>query len=53
MNIAVNLTPAELALGGMMLPHARMEDWRWTNLRTLIDKPYPPVREDCSRLRRM
>ncbi len=42
MNIAVNLTPAELALGGMMLPHARMEDWRWTNLRTLIDKPYPP-----------
>lgn len=42
MNIAVNLTPAELALGGMMLPHARMEDWRWTNLRTLIDRPYPP-----------
>jgi len=42
MNIAVNLTPAELALGGIMLPHARMEDWRWTNLRTLIDKPYPP-----------
>jgi Fe-S cluster assembly protein SufD len=42
MNIAVNLTPAELALGGLMLPHARMEDWRWTNLRTLIDKPYPP-----------
>ncbi|MBL8893517.1 MAG: Fe-S cluster assembly protein SufD [Rhizobiales bacterium] len=43
MNIAVNLTPAELALGGIMLPHARMEDWRWTNLRTLIDKPYPPM----------
>jgi Fe-S cluster assembly protein SufD len=43
MNIAVSLTPAELALGGIMLPHARMEDWRWTNLRTLIDKPYPPA----------
>jgi len=57
MNIAVNLTPAELALGGMMLPHARMEDWRWTNLRTLIDKPYPPggkivvAAKDVTRLR--
>jgi Fe-S cluster assembly protein SufD len=45
MNVAINLTPAELALGGMMLPHARMEDWRWTNLRTLIDRPYPPIRD--------
>jgi Fe-S cluster assembly protein SufD len=44
MNVAINLTPAELALGGMMLPHARMEDWRWTNLRTLIDRTYPPIR---------
>ncbi|MBC8036676.1 MAG: Fe-S cluster assembly protein SufD, partial [Rhizobiales bacterium] len=22
--------------------HPRMEDWKWTNLRTLIDRPYPP-----------
>jgi Fe-S cluster assembly protein SufD len=42
MNIAVNKTPAELAYGGVLLPHARMEDWRWTNLRVLIDRPYPP-----------
>lgn len=42
MNVAVNKTPAELAYGGIMLPHARMEDWRWTNLRVLIDRPYPP-----------
>jgi len=57
MNIAVNLTPAELAFGGIMLPHARMEDWRWTNLRTLIDRPYPPgimvaaAGKDVARLR--
>jgi Fe-S cluster assembly protein SufD len=42
MNVAVNKTPAELAYGGILLPHARMEDWRWTNLRVLIDRPYPP-----------
>src|SRR4051794_5418037 len=42
MNIAVTKTPAEQAFGGILLPHPRMEDWRWTNLRTLIDRPYPP-----------
>ncbi len=42
MNVAVARTPAELAFGGELLPHPRMEDWKWTNLRTLIDKPYPP-----------
>ena len=42
MNIAVNKTPAELAYDGMLLPHPRLEDWRWTNLRVLIDRPYPP-----------
>jgi Fe-S cluster assembly protein SufD len=42
MNVAVTNTPAELAYGGILLPHARMEDWRWTNLRVLIDRPYPP-----------
>jgi len=42
MSQAVARTPAEIAFGGELLPHARMEDWRWTNLRTLIDRPYPP-----------
>ncbi len=42
MNVAVNKTPAELAYDGMLLPHPRLEDWKWTNLRVLIDKPYPP-----------
>lgn len=42
MNIAVNKTPAELAYDGMLLPHPRLEDWKWTNLRVLIDQPYPP-----------
>ena len=34
-------TAAEQALGHS-LPHRRMEDWRWTDLRQMIDKPYPP-----------
>jgi Fe-S cluster assembly protein SufD len=42
MNLAVIRTPAEIAYGGELLPHPRMEDWKWTNLRTLIDRPYPP-----------
>lgn len=42
MNLAVTRTPAELAYGGELLPNPRLEDWRWTNLRTLIDRPYPP-----------
>lgn len=56
MNIAVSKTPAELAYDGMLLPHPRLEDWKWTNLRTLIDKPYPPrvkveaQRKDVERL---
>jgi Fe-S cluster assembly protein SufD len=25
------------------LPHRRMEDWRWTDLRQLIRDPYPPA----------
>jgi Fe-S cluster assembly protein SufD len=40
-NIALPKTPAESALG-LNLPHRRMEDWRWTDLRQLIDRPYPP-----------
>ena len=41
MNVALNRTVAEQALG-LSLPHRRMEDWRWTDLRQMIDKPYPP-----------
>ena len=41
MNIALTKTPAEAAFG-LSLPHRRMEDWRWTDLRQLIDQPYPP-----------
>ncbi|MFT3986654.1 Fe-S cluster assembly protein SufD [Aestuariivirga sp.] len=39
--MALTRTPAETALG-MALPHRRMEDWRWTDLRALVDRPYPP-----------
>ena len=42
MNVVLTRTPAEMAYGGELLPHPRMEDWKWTNLRTLIDRPYPP-----------
>ncbi len=42
MNVALTRTAAELAYGGELLPNPRMEDWKWTNLRTLIDRPYPP-----------
>lgn len=41
MSTALARTAAEEALG-FQLPHRRMEDWRWTDLRQLIDKPYPP-----------
>lgn len=41
MTIALARTVAEEALG-FQLPHRRMEEWRWTDLRQLIDKPYPP-----------
>jgi Fe-S cluster assembly protein SufD len=38
---AIVKTAAETALG-FPLPHRRMEEWRWTDLRQLIDRPYPP-----------
>jgi Fe-S cluster assembly protein SufD len=41
MNVALTKTPAETVYG-LALPHRRMEDWRWTDLRQLIDRPYPP-----------
>jgi Fe-S cluster assembly protein SufD len=40
-NLVVQKTAAELNYG-LSLPHRKMEDWRWTDLRQLIDKPYPP-----------
>ena len=42
MTLQLVKTAAEEAYGGTTLPHARMEDWKWTNLRTLVDRPYPP-----------
>lgn len=41
MNMALLSTAAEQALG-LALPHRRMEEWRWTDLRQMIDRPYPP-----------
>ena len=41
MNVVLPKTAAETAFG-LTLPHRRMEDWRWTDLRQLIDRPYPP-----------
>jgi Fe-S cluster assembly protein SufD len=38
----VNLTAAEQVFG-TTLPHRRMEEWRWTDLRARIDKPYPTL----------
>jgi Fe-S cluster assembly protein SufD len=40
-NVIIPKTAAELDYG-FALPHRKMEDWRWTDLRQLIDKPYPP-----------
>ncbi len=28
------------------LPHRRLEEWRWTDLRTALDRAYPPVGRD-------
>ena len=46
MTTALAKTAAEEALG-FQLPHRRMEEWRWTDLRQMIDKPYPP-RQDVT-----
>ncbi|MDE2444861.1 MAG: Fe-S cluster assembly protein SufD [Alphaproteobacteria bacterium] len=42
MSIALQPTAAEQAFG-MSLPHRRMEEWRWTDLRARLDKPYPSI----------
>jgi Fe-S cluster assembly protein SufD len=54
LNVIVPQTPAEQSLG-VPLPHRRMEEWRWTDLRRLIDRPYPKTaikaaKADVSRL---
>jgi Fe-S cluster assembly protein SufD len=47
MNIPVDKTLAErayaLAGADIALPHRRLEDWRWTDLRQLIGDAYPPL----------
>ncbi len=43
MSTALQLTVAEQALG-VSLPHRRMEEWRWTDLRRSIAKPYAPMK---------
>ena len=43
MTASLPITAAETALDGFRLPHRRQEDWRWTDLRQLIDQPYPPI----------
>jgi Fe-S cluster assembly protein SufD len=40
-NSIVQRTPAELALG-IDLPHRRMEEWKWTDIRRMTDKAYAP-----------
>ena len=47
MSVPVPKAIAEDALG-FDLPHRRMEEWRWTDLRQLIDKPYPPRQQVTS-----
>ncbi len=54
MNMMVPLTPAEEVLG-VSLPHRRMEDWKWTDLRRMISGVYPAAdiavkAEDVARL---
>lgn len=39
MNMIVPRTAAEEALG-LSLPHRRMEDWKWTDLRRMVQAPY-------------
>ncbi len=48
MSTALMTTAAEQALG-LALPHRRMEEWRWTDLRQMIDQPYPPRQSVAAR----
>ena len=47
MSTALQLTSAEQALG-ISLPSRRMEDWRWTDLRARITKPYAPAKVEAT-----
>ena len=47
MSTALQLTSAEQALG-ISLPNRRMEDWRWTDLRARITKPYAPAKVEAT-----
>lgn len=31
------------SFAGLGLPHRRLEDWKWTDLRQIVDQPYPPM----------
>ena len=44
---ALELTAAEQALG-VSLPHRRMEEWRWTDLRRALTKPYAPAKVEAA-----
>jgi Fe-S cluster assembly protein SufD len=39
MNVMTTMTPAEQALG-LALPNRREEEWKWTDLRRFVDRPY-------------
>jgi Fe-S cluster assembly protein SufD len=43
MSVTLPVTAAETAYQGFALPHRRQEDWRWTDLRQLLDQAYPPA----------
>ena len=32
------------SFAGNGLPHRRLEDWKWFDLRQIVDRPYPPQR---------
>jgi Fe-S cluster assembly protein SufD len=53
MNVMTTMTPAEQALG-LALPNRREEEWKWTDLRRLVDRPYgaavPADRNSVERL---
>ena len=39
MNVMTTMTPAEQALG-LALPNRREEEWKWTDLRRFVERPY-------------
>jgi Fe-S cluster assembly protein SufD len=56
MNVPAHRTPAEqayaLAGADILLPHRRLEDWRWTDLRQLLGDAYPPYPLSGATIRR-